>query len=124
MPKRLPTYCRKRGCNVIVDKPGYCKAHQGDATNWGKYQRKQGNTTDRGYGAAWRKTRVRIKARAKGLCEPCKEQGFIHLGSICDHIIPKAEGGTDDESNLQWVCDAYHKKKTAQEGARGRKRGD
>ena len=37
----------------------------------------------------------------------------------CDHIIPKAEGGTDEDDNLQTLCRACHKQKTDAEKARG-----
>jgi HNH endonuclease. len=36
-----------------------------------------------------------------------------------DHIIPKSQGGTDDDGNLQSLCAACHRAKTAREG-RGR----
>ncbi len=35
-----------------------------------------------------------------------------------DHIIPRFEGGTDDESNLQSLCRAHHLLKTSAEGQR------
>jgi 5-methylcytosine-specific restriction endonuclease McrA len=40
-----------------------------------------------------------------------------------DHITPKAQGGTDDLSNLQSICDPCHAEKTAREAAeaQGRK---
>lgn len=34
-----------------------------------------------------------------------------------DHIINIAEGGTDDDSNLQALCIPCHKAKTARESA-------
>ena len=33
-----------------------------------------------------------------------------------DHIVNVAQGGTDDESNLQSLCVPCHKKKTQMEG--------
>jgi 5-methylcytosine-specific restriction protein A len=35
-----------------------------------------------------------------------------------DHRIPLAEGGTDDASNLQWLCVDCHRQKTEREKAR------
>jgi len=32
-----------------------------------------------------------------------------------DHIVNVAQGGTDDESNLQSLCSPCHKKKTLKE---------
>ena len=40
--------------------------------------------------------------------------------AFVDHIIPKAEGGTDDESNLQSLCKPCHAAKTDREKNRGR----
>lgn len=39
-----------------------------------------------------------------------------------DHVVPKAEGGTDDDDNLQSICEPCHAVKTAQESARARSR--
>ncbi|MBF4406127.1 HNH endonuclease, partial [Vibrio anguillarum] len=35
-----------------------------------------------------------------------------------DHIINKANGGTDDDANLQSICSPCHKEKTAKESRR------
>lgn len=77
----------------------------------------RGNRHQRGYGKDWDKIRQRIKARAENLCEHHLKFGIVHLGSECDHIIPKAAGGTDDDSNLQWICTEYHREKTAHESS-------
>jgi 5-methylcytosine-specific restriction endonuclease McrA len=37
-----------------------------------------------------------------------------------DHKIPKAQGGTDDENNLQAICVTCHKCKTERESNEGR----
>ncbi|MFN3600519.1 MAG: HNH endonuclease [Dietzia sp.] len=39
-----------------------------------------------------------------------------------DHIVPEAEGGTDDPDNLQAVCQPCHDLKTRAEAQRGRQR--
>lgn len=72
----------------------------------------RGNRHERGYGAEWSKARERIKARAEGLCEPHAAIGLIHPGTQCDHRVPKTFGGSDDDSNLHWVCEAFHEAKT------------
>lgn len=66
-------------------------------------------------GRPWRRTVERIKARAHGLCEPCGREGNVHIGHECDHVIPLSQGGTDDDSNLQWICRTAHAAKTARE---------
>ncbi|WP_354398290.1 HNH endonuclease signature motif containing protein [Variovorax sp. OAS795] len=40
-----------------------------------------------------------------------------------DHILSLAEGGKDDESNLQSLCIPCHEAKTKAESARARSRG-
>jgi 5-methylcytosine-specific restriction endonuclease McrA len=40
-----------------------------------------------------------------------------------DHRTPRAEGGTDDESNLLTLCLRCHRRKSGAEGARARGRG-
>ena len=78
---------------------------------------------DRGYGTAWDKLRKRILARDKHLCQECKRKGRVKTGNHCDHIKPKAKGGTDDESNLEILCADCHAEKTAIEsGARPKQR--
>jgi len=45
-----------------------------------------------------------------------------HLATIRDHIVPLAEGGPDDDSNVQPLCAACHDAKTQREALRGRTR--
>lgn len=73
---------------------------------------------ERGYGTAWEKLRLRILARDKHLCQPCKRSGRFKAGRTVDHVTPKARGGTDAETNLEVVCDDCHKIKTAAESGR------
>ncbi len=55
--------------------------------------------------------------RAHPLCE--KKMGTdLDIGcgepaKVVDHIIPKTLGGTDEESNLQSICERCHNRKTA-----------
>lgn len=61
--------------------------------------------------------RKRILARDQGLCQVCLRLGRIELAREVDHLLAKAEGGTDDESNLQAICRQCHAVKTAFEAA-------
>jgi 5-methylcytosine-specific restriction protein A len=72
----------------------------------------RGTRQQRGYGPPWEKTRKRIRARANDTCEPHLAMGIVHLGCQCDHKLAKSQGGTDDEENLHWVCEAFHEAKT------------
>lgn len=52
-------------------------------------------------------------------CVKCgNEQGPFDV----DHIVPLAEGGTDEPSNKQTLCKPCHDKKTRPEIRRGRQR--
>jgi len=77
----------------------------------------------RGYGSEWSKTRDRILARDKGVCQPCLKSGYIHPATHVDHIVSKAEGKRmgwskeqiEADSNLQAMNAECHKSKTMQE---------
>ncbi len=97
----------------MYDGTGYCAAHADQAGPWRR--REQGTTTQRGYGHAWRKKRNRILWRDKHLCQLCLANYRHTQATDVDHITPKARGGSDDDSNLQSLCTACHKDKTARE---------
>lgn len=78
------------------------------------------NASDQGecwpsYGSKWDVIRVRVLQRDKGLCQLCLRAGVAREAKTVDHIIPKAHGGTDADSNLQSLCWPCHKAKTARE---------
>lgn len=68
-------------------------------------------------GRPWRRIRDRILLRDKYTCQQC---GHIGTDLEVDHIINTAQGGTDDDQNLQSLCIPCHKAKTATESAAGR----
>jgi len=53
----------------------------------------------RGYGADWRRISARITANAVA-CHWCGLEFTEDDPATADHLIPKARGGTNDESNL------------------------
>lgn len=117
MPVSAPKPCGHPGCGVLVrDGTSRCPKHP-KANSFADKAR--GNRHQRGYGTAWDKLRAQAIARDEGLCQPCERQQHITIGSAVDHIKPKAEGGTDDLSNLQCICRACHLTKTAEEAQRG-----
>ncbi|HYG05331.1 MAG TPA: HNH endonuclease signature motif containing protein [Stenotrophomonas sp.] len=71
-------------------------------------------------GRPWRRLRDSILQRDQHLCQPCKAQGRYTEATQVDHIVPQAEGGTDDRVNLQAICDDCHKRKTEAEALRAR----
>lgn len=88
----------------------------------GQWRDRRGSASSRGYGAPWRRLRKRILARDMGLCQPCLDLGRVTQADAVDHIVNKAQGGTDDPSNLQSICDACHASKTAAEGNGGKEK--
>lgn len=120
MPQAAPRPCAAVGCGVLVrDGSSRCPAHKVVAGTFA--DKRRGSRHERGYGTAWDKQRKRILKRDGGICQACLP-GAVHAGTEVDHIVPKEEGGTDDDANLRTICSAAHKLKTAAEAARARAR--
>lgn len=113
MPPRTPKACRYRGCSQTTTvRNGYCSEHQ--QSGWQRSS--TGKTrTQRGYGASWDKQRKRIFSRDNYLCQNCLKEGKLTPATEVDHIIPKSQGGTDEDDNLQSICIPCHRHKTATE---------
>ena len=79
------------------------------------------DTVERKRGSAGVRDRERIRARDCGLCQECKRQGRTTIGYPVDHIVPLADGGSDEDSNKETLCQPCHDAKSArEEAARGR----
>ena len=63
-------------------------------------------------GRPWRRLRNKIFLRDKYTCQCC---GVVTMNLELDHIMNVAQGGSDDESNLQSLCVDCHKIKTQRE---------
>lgn len=72
---------------------------------------------ERGYDSKWVRLRAAILLRDMYLCQPCHASGRTTLATEVDHIKRKADGGTDDGSNLQAICHACHSAKNMAEAA-------
>jgi 5-methylcytosine-specific restriction protein A len=76
------------------------------------------DTVQRKRGWAGVKDRERIRARDCGLCQECRRQGRVSVGTVVDHIIPLWKGGSDDDSNKELLCQTpCHDAKSAREAA-------
>ncbi|PZQ56259.1 MAG: endonuclease [Novosphingobium pentaromativorans] len=60
--------------------------------------------------------------REEPFCRRCLEDGKHVASDVVDHIVPLAEGGSDDRENKQGLCDPCHDAKTRDEARRGRSR--
>ena len=63
-------------------------------------------------GRPWRRLKQKIHLRDEWTCCSC---GRVTMELELDHIVNVAQGGTDDEVNLQSLCVPCHKKKTSKE---------
>jgi 5-methylcytosine-specific restriction protein A len=60
----------------------------------------------RGYGKEHERIRAEL-LRDVIYCEHCRKRndaGRFTLGTVADHIVPLAKGGTGDRSNYQLLC--------------------
>jgi 5-methylcytosine-specific restriction protein A len=98
-----------------ADQKGHCDAHAELRSGWTKREDRSGSTTSRNYGHAWRIKRARILKRDHYLCQSCAKIGRVTSASEVDHVVSRANGGTEDDDNLQSLCNPCHKAKTATE---------
>jgi len=108
MPKRALRQCTYPGCHTLVSNGSRCALHAR------QIEQERGSSTRRGYGYEWRKIRDAFLQKHPW----CSDLFGDHCGQLiratqADHVIPKSQGGTDDESNLDPKCDHCHDKKTA-----------
>lgn len=116
MPERFARICGKPGCSLLT-RGSYCEAHK----HYGWELSQRGKTKQqRGYGGRWEVLRKRVLERDHYLCMPCLKEGKVHEANQVDHIIPKADGGTDAMSNLQAINKRCHGLKTSREGRASR----
>mgnify|MGYP003875243817 CR=1 FL=1 len=122
MPARSPRPCRAPLCpKKTTERHGYCPEHEHLHSGWQRHHQGK-SSTERGYGGRWRKLRALVMNRDQWLCQPCKRSGRAAPAAMVDHIVNKAEGGTDNADNLEAICRSCHQTKTQQEAARGRQR--
>ena len=117
MPTAPLRPCSTPRCPVLV-KSGHCDAHGGQRKAWVSNQPKP----KRLRGRASQERRQRI-FRRHPLCVVCEQAGRTTLATIADHIVPLAENGADDETNMQGLCRDCHQAKTIEESKRGVERG-
>jgi 5-methylcytosine-specific restriction protein A len=79
----------------------------------------RGSRHERGYGWQWEQLRERILLRDCGMCQPCQRAGRVTAAKAVDHIVPKSQGGSDDERNLEGTCNECHAIKTQRESRGG-----
>ncbi len=108
MPVRSFRPCSYPGCHELVSNGSRCALHAQVS------DRARGTSTQRGYGYHWRKIRDNFLAKNPWCIDPFGDHPSQRVAAHqVDHVIPRSNGGTNDESNLQSLCDHCHDKKTA-----------
>ncbi len=69
-------------------------------------------TTQRIRGPKLQKLRKRLMME-NPLCVVCFKQGKVQAATELDHIVPVSQGGSNEDSNLQFLCSECHRVKTA-----------
>jgi 5-methylcytosine-specific restriction protein A len=116
MPIAAPRPCSQVGCRSLAVASGRCADHQREA--WAK----PAKATKRITGRRLQAMRASLFQRCP-LCVVCEQQGRVTEATQRDHKVPLAEGGADDPTNEQALCDACHDAKSQAEARRGRYRG-
>ena len=118
MPRRAAKACVYPGCPRLVRGKGrrYCDEHRRKIQ--ARYDAERESSAQRGYDARWRRLR-KMYLNAHPLCaDPYgahAARGELVAATEVDHIVPKRQGGSDAEDNLQALCKPCHSRKTTQE---------
>jgi len=107
MPFKPLGPCSFTNCPRRAVAGGRCELHQRPPQQ--RLPDRRASAASRGYDRSWQKLRA-AHLKLEPNCRMCGAPG-----SHVDHILPKAKGGPDDETNLQTLCAAHHSMKTARE---------
>ncbi len=99
---------------LVFDGGGWCEKHRPAA-----WSIKKVAPTKRITGRKLQRMRAALFVR-NPLCAECLKQGRVTEATQRDHIIPLFDGGADDESNEQGLCDVCHDVKSKAERLRAR----
>ena len=105
MPYKAKRPCKHPGCPNLTDRD-YCREHLKEYNYEYNHYHRAPDTNSR-YGAAWRKIRARY-VEQHPLCELCLKNGRVVPVEEVHHIVPLADGGTNDFANLMSLCKSCH----------------
>lgn len=114
MPTLPPKPCTQPGCKSYATNKGRCDEHQREA--WAG----RGSGASRGYGWAWDRLKRKILKRDGYVCQDQRVCKGLTKADEVDHVVPKAEGGTDAPENLRSICTPCHRDKTRGEALKAR----
>lgn len=91
-------------CGNLIPSGSRCASCQPAQTQ------QRGTTTARGYGSQWRRISDQVVAE-EGMCIDCGHVGTPDNPLTADHVVAKANGGTDDRDNLVCRCRRHNSAK-------------
>lgn len=97
MPKRECTTCRQLHSGPGPRCPTHTRARERAR------DQARGTAAQRGYDYQWQQLSARVIAYYRQ-CTACGDLGTLGNPLTCDHIIPKAQGGTNAWENLTCLC--------------------
>jgi len=109
MPKRPKRPCSHPGCPKLTDGRCCAEHEKQEAVRYEKYGRDP--AVRRRDGRAGKKLRAHF-ILLHPLCEQCKSEDRLTAAEEVHHILPLANGGTNDEGNLMALCKSCHSKIT------------
>lgn len=109
MPSWPKHPCAFQGCPVLIDKSKrFCEAHEKQRNKeYEKYGRKY--DSKKRYNSSWSKISAKYR-KAHPLCEICLSEGKAVTADLVHHKKPISEGGSNEVSNLQSLCNSCHGK--------------
>lgn len=112
MPQRAPTACRRPGCPGLV-RAGVCSRCGPLRTRvQAAHDEQRGTAAQRGYDGRWQRLRLAF-LNEHPVCAHCLASGFVVPATDVHHLVPRRDGGSDADSNLQALCHACHSRVTA-----------
>ena len=115
MPYKPAKPCAHPGCPALTHSR-YCPDHaKAEARRYEQQQRDP--ATAKRYGRSWQRLRVSYLS-ANPLCEMCLAEGKCVPAVLVHHRVPLADGGGNDEANLQSLCQPCHSAHHARDGSR------
>ena len=115
MPVRPGEACRRPGCPGVV-RGGVCGVcGPRNRQRHAQHDAQRATAAQRGYDATWQRLRLRYLMQHP-LCAECARQGRVTAATDVHHIVPRRDGGPDEDSNLMALCHACHSRVTGQGG--------
>ena len=108
MPYKPKRPCGWPSCPELTD-GYYCAEHQRLADS--RYNSKRGVDYRKRYDGDWPLVSRRFLL-AHPFCEECSRFGKLTRATEVHHVLPVADGGTNDERNLMALCKSCHSRIT------------